>query len=333
MIITNNNLFIQTRREEDRDIINWYFDVKSHVPAESTFNRMMTKVRDAKGDDLMDDAQSLWESFVDTKDIWADRFFKVAQNHDRYEERFGFGVPRWFYDLEARVDGRVQYRIPRTRDLRQGDDHLIMSNAECDRIDMTKRLIQQQHARVTLVRELAAKRGLDLIKLGIILPKLDPLDVRDAAEDRKKAAREKQARYRAAKAKDKAESSQEAAQTPEQQLRKKLAELMAENKILGRENTRLKSENHRLPIIREAAREHAVDVSPFISKLEQAEAQVIELQEVIDDLQRDSARDARDRRQKDEQIARMAAEIEEFKRRDAAALRGTIFSRQARLAA
>lgn len=324
MIITNNNLFIQTRREEDREIINWFFDVKSHVPVESTFNRVMSKVRESKGDDLMDDAQALWDSFIDCKDIWADRFFKVAQNHDRYEDRFGFGVPRWFYDLEARVDGRVQYRIPRTRDLRQGDDHLIMSNAECDRIDMVKRLTQQQHARVALVQEIAKKRGLDLNQLGIVLPKLNPLDIQDAAEDRKKAAREKQARYRAAKAKDKAESAQEAAQTPEQRLRAELAEEKAKTKMLSRENARLKSENHRLPIIREAAREHAVDMSVHLRDFNHAQAQVHALQRELIDAHQYNARVARDMRQRDEQIARMAAEIEELKRRESIAMRSAI---------
>ncbi|TAJ82103.1 hypothetical protein [Reyranella sp.] len=291
--------FIHLKREEDHDLINWYLTVRTFKPdpAEgSVLSRMRTVVDGTDRNGLLKLVESLWISFKDRhRDIWADRFFAVANLHDEFVKFFDCAPPQWMWDTEARKPGRVQY-------------------ADVHHMHRTTMQAQLRHEAVV---KIAAERGIDLDLIGYMAPEVFLPDVERLAENRRQAERERKQAYRSKKAADKVKGQQQVAAIPEETseavLRIKLAEALATNEGQKRQIAKFRSQAHLQPAREEAAMIAVAEGAPWLKQMNRMEHEIADLKEQNAELNEQVAAYARANQERKEameaEIKRLRADL------------------------
>ncbi|MBR2818200.1 MAG: hypothetical protein IKE60_26295 [Reyranella sp.] len=292
--------FVHLKRDEDRDLVQWYLTLKTYrteeASAEDIHTRMKAKFDQGRRDELMKLADALWESFIDRhNDIWHDRFVKVANEYEAYTRLFDAAPPAWMWDLDVRTLGRVQYA----------------------NVHFGHRLSIQAQYRHEAVIDIATKRGIDLAEIGYQAPELYQPDIERLKADRREAERERKRAYRAKKVGDTAKAKEvvEAipAETTDGSLRVKLAAAYATIESRDRQIAQLKSEAHLLPIKKDAAAKAATEAASEFKRMWSMEAEIADLKEQLEEANeraRTAFRYAQERQQTMEaEITRLRAEI------------------------
>ncbi|WP_148283351.1 hypothetical protein [Reyranella massiliensis] len=259
--------FIQLKRDEDCDLIQWYLSLKTFKPEpeEATIHaRMRSAVDGFDRVGLMKLVDALWASFMDPdRDLWADRFHRVADLHEEFVRFFDCAPPQWMYDLEARKSGRVQY-------------------ADIHHMHRTKVQAQLRHEAVVRI---AGERGIALDLIGYVAPEIHLPDVQRTIDARKQAERDRKRAYRVKKAADREKGRGQVAaipaETTEAMLRAKLAAAYATIETRDRQIAKYKSEAHLQPAREEAAIIAVIESAPLVKQVARMESQIEDLTEQL----------------------------------------------------
>lgn len=216
--------FIKTIVREDEELIEWCFrvlkvDLDQPKPT-STLERMRKCIELAALRELQHHALILLQGMLAEHDLWKSRFFDVMHRADEYASVFEVGLPPWVTDPGFRSKSFTKYRD--------------VTYEERNRL--------QQLKRREIVLSKATELGVDLDKIGIVLPR--PADARDedAIVRNREAERVKRLTTDRRSKQDQEEAKAEVEAGSETGLRLKLVTKVDENLKLKRRNAQLQAQ-------------------------------------------------------------------------------------------